>query len=222
MREEVIIVAGGKGSRMKSELPKQFMTIHNRPVIIHTLEKFYTWKPDMHVVVVMNESFMDNWNELKERSFPDKEITAVAGGNTRFQSVKNGLSKLKHSGVVAIHDAARPCVSVRVIGDCFRVATLKKTAIPVLQVHESLRKIENDDSSNSVNRNDFVTVQTPQCFHTELIKEAYKVDFDSRFTDDASVVESLGDEIHLVPGNRENVKVTEPSDLVLAEVFLRG
>ena len=222
MREEVIIVAGGKGSRMKSELPKQFMTIHNRPVIIHTLEKFYTWKPDMHVVVVMNESFMDNWNELKERSFPDKEITAVAGGNTRFQSVKNGLSKLKHSGVVAIHDAARPCVSVRVIGDCFRVATLKKTAIPILQVHESLRKIENDDSSNSVNRNDFVTVQTPQCFHTELIKEAYKVDFDSRFTDDASVVESLGDEIHLVPGNRENVKVTEPSDLVLAEVFLRG
>ena len=222
MREEVIIVAGGKGSRMKSELPKQFMTIHNRPVIIHTLEKFYTWKPDMHVVVVMNESFMDNWNELKERSFPDKEITAVAGGNTRFQSVKNGLSKLKHSGVVAIHDAARPCVSVRVIGDCFRVATLKKTAIPVLQVHESLRKIENDDSSNSVNRNDFVTVQTPQCFHTELIKEAYKVDFDSRFTDDASVVESLGDEIHLVPGNRENVKVTEPSDLVIAEVFLRG
>ena len=222
MREEVIIVAGGKGSRMKSELPKQFMTIHNRPVIIHTLEKFYTWKPDMHVVVVMNESFMDNWNELKERSFPDKEITAVAGGNTRFQSVKNGLSKLKHSGVVAIHDAARPCVSVRVIGDCFRVATLKKTAIPVLQVHESLRKIENDDSSTSVNRNDFVTVQTPQCFHTELIKEAYKVDFDSRFTDDASVVESLGDEIHLVPGNRENVKVTEPSDLVLAEVFLRG
>jgi len=222
VREEVIIVAGGKGSRMKSELPKQFMTIHNRPVIIHTLEKFYTWKPDMHVVVVMNESFMDNWNELKERSFPDKEITAVAGGNTRFQSVKNGLSKLKHSGVVAIHDAARPCVSVRVIGDCFRVATLKKTAIPVLQVHESLRKIENDDSSNSVNRNDFVTVQTPQCFHTELIKEAYKVDFDSRFTDDASVVESLGDEIHLVPGNRENVKVTEPSDLVLAEVFLRG
>jgi len=222
VREEVIIVAGGKGSRMKSELPKQFMTIHNRPVIIHTLEKFYTWKPDMHVVVVMNESFMDNWNELKERSFPDKEITAVAGGNTRFQSVKNGLSKLKHSGVVAIHDAARPCVSVRVIGDCFRVATLKKTAIPILQVHESLRKIENDDSSNSVNRNDFVTVQTPQCFHTELIKEAYKVDFDSRFTDDASVVESLGDEIHLVPGNRENVKVTEPSDLVLAEVFLRG
>lgn len=222
MREEVIIVAGGKGSRMKSELPKQFMTIHNRPVIIHTLEKFYTWKPDMHVVVVINESFMDNWNELKERSFPDKEITAVAGGNTRFQSVKNGLSKLKHSGVVAIHDAARPCVSVMVIGDCFRVATLKKTAIPVLQVHESLRKIENDDSSNSVNRNDFVTVQTPQCFHTELIKEAYKVDFDSRFTDDASVVESLGDEIHLVPGNRENVKVTEPSDLVLAEVFLKG
>jgi 2-C-methyl-D-erythritol 4-phosphate cytidylyltransferase len=222
MREEVIIVAGGIGSRMKSELPKQFIAVHDRPVIIHAVEKFYRWKPDMHVVVVMNKSFLDHWAQIREQNFAGKDITTVEGGDTRFQSVKKGLSKLKYSGVVAIHDAARPCVSVKVIGDCFRVATLKKTAIPVLQVTESLRKIEADDSSISVNRNDFVVVQTPQCFHTELLKEAYKVDFDALFTDDASVVEAAGDEIHLVAGNPENIKVTEPSDLVLAEVFLRG
>ncbi len=222
MREEVIIVAGGTGSRMNSELPKQFISVLNRPVIIHTLEKFYAWKPTMHVVVVMNESFIDQWEELRKAHFPDKEISTVSGGETRFQSVKNGISRLKHSGVVAVHDAARPCVSVKVIGDCFRVATLKSNAIPVLKIQESLRKIQSDETSESVNRNDYLIVQTPQCFHTDKLKEAYEVAENYSFTDDASVVESHGQQVNLVEGNRENLKVTQPSDLELVEVFLRG
>lgn len=219
MQNNVIIVAGGKGLRMGNELPKQFIAIEGKPILMHTIEAFYSFDRRMNIVVVLPADFIDYWHKTcREHDFKIYH-TIVSGGETRFHSVKNGLEQVQQ-GLVAVHDAARPLVSVSLIDRAFQEAAIHKAVIPVIDVADSLRRMIDGTESEIIDRSDIKQVQTPQVFKCHMIKEAYKVDFNPSFTDDASVVESNGGKIHLIEGERQNVKITTPFDLEIAEFII--
>ncbi|MFK7758149.1 MAG: 2-C-methyl-D-erythritol 4-phosphate cytidylyltransferase [Flavobacteriales bacterium] len=219
MKESVIIVAGGTGTRMKSSMPKQFLELAGKPVIVHTIDKFIEYNPLITICVVVHEDYLVHWSVLQSEHYPTQKILTCTGGKTRFHSVKNGLEILPESDVIGVHDAARPLVDVKVIKQCFLTAREKRAVVPVLPVHESLRKTH-DGFSVHVNRAEFRIVQTPQCFNGVFLKTAYQQEFSEEFTDDASVVEASGVSISMVDGNKENIKITEPADLRIAEGLL--
>lgn len=220
MKRYVIIVAGGKGLRMGNDLPKQFIPLHGKPVLMHTLECFYRWDPSADMILVLPEEHQGYWNMLcKELDCPIPH-RIVNGGETRFHSVKNGLSLIEEPGLVAIHDGVRPFVSGDVIDRCFRMAEEKGTAIPVIPVVESLRTIKADGTTIPADRDKYVIVQTPQVFNSVWLLSAYELPYMPYFTDDASVVEAMGYDIYTVPGNRENIKITTPADLSVAETII--
>lgn len=215
----VIIVAGGKGLRMGSELPKQFLSIGRKPVLMRTIEAFYNFDKSIRIIVALSASYREHWSKLCEGyGFPVYH-EVVDGGETRFHSVKNGL-ELVGDGLVAVHDAVRPFASVSLLKSCFDAAKEYKAVVPVLEVTDSLREIFDEKDSKIVDRSRFRLVQTPQVFDSALLKNAYESDFSESFTDDASVVESYGHSIHLVGGERMNIKITTPFDLDLGEVIL--
>ncbi|MDD7447624.1 MAG: 2-C-methyl-D-erythritol 4-phosphate cytidylyltransferase [Phocaeicola sp.] len=215
-----LIVAGGKGLRMGSELPKQFIPVGGKPVLMHTLSAFHRYDSSIRLVLVLPESQMVYWKGLCEEYAFSLPHEVVAGGDTRFQSVKNGLSVIAENTLVAVHDGVRPFVSTEVIGACFEKAATAGAVIPVVDVVETLRYLPTEKESKTVDRSTYKLVQTPQTFQTVLLKRAYAQPYEPHFTDDASVVESLGHPICLVAGNRENIKLTTPFDLVVAEALL--
>lgn len=216
----VIIVAGGTGSRMQSTVPKQFIEIKGKPILIHTIEKFIEFDEFINVIVCVHKDYLTDANFMLAEHFPDKNIQTVVGGETRFHSVKNGLNCITNKNdVVGIHDAARPFVSVETIKRCYETAAQKGNAIPVVSVNESMRMVTNS-INKAVSRDDYKIVQTPQCFHVSLIKAAFEQDYTPFFTDDATVLESMDETIHLVEGNFENIKITNPYDLKFAELYL--
>ncbi len=215
MMNHVIIVAGGVGSRMNSDIPKQFMDLDGIPVIVRTIRRFLEWSENVGLIVVVHSDYSSVWMGIKEKYFSHYNIHWTTGGETRFHSVKNGLELIDQEGIVGVHDAARPLVSLEVIDKCFSEAKDKKACIPVFPVYESMRRI-NKTNSEHIDRKEYVLVQTPQCFRSELIKKAYSQQYSPLFTDDASVVEKYGEVVHLVEGNKENIKITEPSDLKIA------
>lgn len=219
MKAHVIIVAGGKGMRMGTETPKQFLPLNGKAIILHTLEKFSQALPQAELVLVLPESETDRWLELSEGTAFEK-IRVAAGGENRFDSVKSGLSLISSEGVVAVHDAVRPFVSVEAVQRVFKEAITNGAAIPTVALKDSIREVKNEKSV-SVDRNKYRLVQTPQCFHVNLLKEAYEQDYQDVFTDDASVVESFGKQITMVEGNQENMKITTPEDLRLAELLVK-
>lgn len=214
-----IIVAGGKGERMNASIPKQFLELKGKPVLMHTLEVFHRFDPQMSLILVLPAVQMDYWKELcKKHAFlPEHQV--VAGGDSRFQSVKNGLKAVSLPAIVAVHDGVRPLVSVETIARCFAAAEETGAAIPVTDMIESVRRME-DNGSVSVDRNLYKLVQTPQVFDGELLVQAYEQEFSPVFTDDASVVETMGHKIELVEGNRENIKITTLPDILIAEALL--
>lgn len=217
----VIIVAGGTGVRMDHEVPKQFIKVAGKPVIVYSIEKFLAYDNNIHVVVVSHPDYLKVAHLILEEYFPGNKFQLTNGGTTRFESVKNGLNLIKDgNGIVAIHDAARPLVNIATIKNCFAVAEEKGNAVPVDTVYQSLRQIENE-KSKAVNRNDFKIVQTPQCFKISLIKKAFSQNYSEAFTDDATVLEKTGIEINLVEGNSENIKITTQADLKIAEALLK-
>jgi 2-C-methyl-D-erythritol 4-phosphate cytidylyltransferase len=221
MQKTVIIVAGGSGSRMKTELPKQFLKIGGKVVLMHTILRFIEYDSSIKIRLVLPENQISYWLEVcKEYEF-NIQHEIFSGGITRFHSVKNGLNELSNDGLVAIHDGVRPFVSVDTIRRCFLGAEEYGAAIPVIDVYEILRKTDGD-YSYTVDRNSFKLVQTPQVFESRFILEAYNRNFDETFTDDASVFESTGKLVMLVEGNRENIKITAPADLILAEAYLKA
>lgn len=221
MNEYVIIVAGGSGSRMNSNVPKQYMKIKDVPVIIHTIQKFYNYNPSIEVICCVHKDYINEVNELLNQFFPKNNWTVTEGGETRFHSVKNGLNKvINNHSIVAIHDAARPLVSVATIQKAMESAKKFGSGIPVVPVHESIRFVETNNSK-AVNRNDYKIVQTPQCFKTSLLQQAFLSDYKESFTDDATVFEYVGNEVILTDGNSENIKITLPNDLMIAEYFLK-
>lgn len=220
-QEHIIIVAGGTGKRIKGNIPKQFIEVNNKPLIVYTIEKFLAYNPGIKMYVVVHKDYLQHLNDLLKKHFPDKHIATTIGGDTRFYSVKKGLELIEDTNtVVGIHDAARPMVSIDTIKRCFETASQKGNAIPVVDVNESLRVIENN-SNKAVNRTNYKVIQTPQCFNINAIKKAFEQEYSSLFTDDASVLEKTGEKIFLVEGNTENIKITHDTDLVLAQHFLK-
>lgn len=224
----IIIVAGGKGLRMGSDIPKQFLPVGGMPVLMHTIKRFRDYSKDMQIILVLPEAQQGYWHDLcKEYAF-DVEYTLANGGETRFHSVKNGLEKIPQdkAGIVGVHDGVRPFPAFEVIDACYKTAAKTEAVIPVTPVVETLRKIEADlsgiNNSITVPRNEYKLVQTPQTFTISLLKEAYRQPYNDNFTDDASVVEALGKSITLVEGNRENIKITTPFDMIIAEALIKN
>lgn len=217
MKKHVIIVAGGKGMRMGSDIPKQFLPIGGYPVLMHTLEAFYTYNPSIHLILVLPISQQSYWRELCIKYHFSLPHDIADGGETRFHSVKNGLA-LVDEGLVGVHDGVRPFVSQEVIVRCFDNARKKKAVIPVIGVVETVRHLTSY-GSETVPRENYKLVQTPQVFDVLLLKRAYEQAYVDGFTDDASVVEAMGEQVFLVDGNRENIKITTPFDLKLAELL---
>ncbi|MBO7470428.1 MAG: 2-C-methyl-D-erythritol 4-phosphate cytidylyltransferase [Bacteroidaceae bacterium] len=215
MKTFAIIVAGGKGLRMGGDVPKQFLPIGGKPVLMHTIEAFREALDNVQIVLVLPAEQHDYWQKLcKDYSFCSPDLIAT-GGETRFHSVKNGLALLPEDdeAVVGVHDGVRPFVSRDTIQRCFSAASEGKAVVPVVPVVETLRQILPDGSSITRPRNEYRLVQTPQTFPLTLLKQAYEQPYSETFTDDASVVEAMGKEITMVEGNRENIKLTTPADL---------
>jgi len=217
--EAVIIVAGGRGERMNANIPKQFLLLGGRPILMHTIEAFYRFDNSMPLIVVLPLAQISYWEELcKKHAFTIRH-TVVAGGENRFQSVKLGLSVVQLPALVAVHDGVRPLVSSSTIERCFGAADAYDAAIPVMDVVESIRQVD-ENGSKALDRTRIKTVQTPQVFDGELLTKAYDQDFSPIFTDDASVVEAYGKQVTLVDGNSENIKITTAIDLQIAEMLL--
>ena len=220
MKKYVIVVAGGKGLRMGGEIPKQFIPVKGKPVLMRTLETFYACDPNIELIVVLPVEQRSYWEHLCAEYGFTLSHRIAAGGETRFHSVKNGLALVEEDGVVGVHDGVRPFVSAEVIANCYAQAATLQAVVPVTDVVETVRHLLPEGGSETVSRNDYKLVQTPQVFTVELLKRAYAQDYKPFFTDDASVVEALGQPVHPVSGNRENIKLTTPFDLKVAESLI--
>lgn len=214
----IIIVAGGKGLRMGGDVPKQFLPIGGKPVLMRTMERFREYSPTLQIILVLPKAQQDYWRQLCNEYHFNESYELADGGETRFHSVQHGLALIPDDakGVVGVHDGVRPFVSVDVIRRCYETARTAKAVIPVVPVVETLRHIE----KGNVYRADYRLVQTPQTFDIQLLKAANRQPYQETFTDDASVVEAYGQEVSMVEGNRENIKITTPFDLKIAEVLI--
>lgn len=220
MKDYVIIVAAGSGSRMKAALPKQFLELNGKTILQHTIEKFHQYDPLLGIIVVLNAEYVQFWKDLIRTISFVVPHDIVHGGAERFYSVKNAVDFIREeNGIVGIHDAVRPLVSMRTIDACYNTARNKSNAVPVIRISDSIRML-NESGSAIADRNQYRIVQTPQCFEISLLRKAFDQQFEPSFTDDASVVESFGEKINLVEGNRENLKITTMEDLRMAEVLL--
>ncbi len=219
----VIIVAGGQGLRMGADVPKQFLPVGGRPILMRTIERFHAYDGAMNIILVLPESQQAYWRQLCRDHHFDIAHTVVDGGATRFESSRNGLDAIPEDadGLVGIHDGVRPFVSIDTIERCFDAAEDAYAAIPVLPVTDTLRYVDRLGGGKNVLRSDYRVVQTPQVFDVALARRAFRQPFRESFTDDASVVEALGCQVPMVEGNRENIKVTTPFDLIIAEALLR-
>ncbi|KAA6340641.1 2-C-methyl-D-erythritol 4-phosphate cytidylyltransferase 2 [termite gut metagenome] len=219
MNKYALIVAGGKGLRMGTQLPKQFLPIGKKVILMYTLEAFHTCDAAIKIIVVLPKTQQSLWKQLCNEARFTIPHTIVSGGETRDQSVKNGLSSITGEGLVGVHDGVRPLVSSEVIARCYQEAETKKAVVPVVDTIETLRKVSNG-KSETVNRNEYKSVQTPQVFDVKLLKRAYMQNFNPSFTDDASLVEAMNIPVYLTEGNRENIKITTLFDLKIAETLL--
>ncbi len=220
-KEYALIVAGGKGTRIKTKLPKQFLELKGKPILLHTIEAFYRYSEKIEIVLVLPEDDFEIWETICKKFNFNKLILLQKGGETRFQSVKNGLSKIEGPGLVAIHDGVRPLVSEDIIGASFHLAAVHKSAVAAVRLKDSIRMTD-QDNTKAVDRSRFRLIQTPQTFDIDLIKQAYEMKEDASLTDDASVAERSGHVISLFEGSYENIKITTPEDLIIAEALLNS
>jgi 2-C-methyl-D-erythritol 4-phosphate cytidylyltransferase len=219
MKLTVIITAGGIGKRMKSDLPKQFLLLKDKPIIMHTIERFLNYNSDFEILVSLPAEYIQFWKKIcKDYSFT-VEHTIVEGGKERYHSIKNALQKAT-GDLIFVHDAVRPLVSMKTLKEAEKCAIENNSAVPVLPMKDSLRKGDQKDSKH-VDRSQFWMVQTPQVFKRELLIAAYKLPYSNQITDDASLVEKFGEKVHLSKGNEENIKITTPLDMEIAEFLLK-
>lgn len=219
LNKYVIITAGGKGERMKNAVPKQFLLLNGLPVIMHSIQAFKSYSSSINIIVVLPEVHIQIWEKLcKEYKFDIKHLVCP-GGESRFHSVKNGLGLIIPDGLVAVHDGVRPLVSLALISACFDEAARKGNAVPAIQLTDSAREVSGEEN-HPIDRTKIRLIQTPQVFKSDTLKQAYSQSYRLSFTDDASVVESLGYAIHLVEGESSNIKITRPEDLRMASHFM--
>jgi 2-C-methyl-D-erythritol 4-phosphate cytidylyltransferase len=219
-KEYALIVAGGKGTRVKSKTPKQFLELNGLPVLMHTIHAFYRYSKKITIILVLPEDEIDTWRSLCSQYNFVAPLILQSGGETRFQSVKRGLEKIEGDGLVAIHDGVRPLVTETIIAASFGLAAVHQSAIAAVPLKESIR-IADQDTTKAVDRSKFRIIQTPQTFQVSLIKSAYEMKEDLTLTDDASVVEKAGHVVSLFDGSYENIKITTTEDLIIAEALLR-
>ena len=219
--EFALIVAGGAGKRMKSDLPKQFLEICGLPILMHTIRAFYQYASQTKIILILPEGDFDTWHKLCEKHNFQIAHQLQSGGNTRFQSVRNGLEKLPDTGLVAIHDGVRPLIDEAIIAMSFNLARKHQSAIAAVRLKESIRMVD-EATSSAVDRSKFRLIQTPQTFDISLIKKAYQVTEDKILTDDASVAERAGYKISLFEGSYRNIKITTPEDLIMAACLMDG
>ena len=219
MKKFAIIVAGGSGQRMGSSIPKQFLKLGSEVILMQTIRAFYNYDSSCTIILALPKSQIEYWKQLcKEYQFTINH-QLVYGGQTRYHSVKNALTKVNSPGVVAIHDGVRPLVSPKTIDITYKTAIQLGNAIPYIDSIDSLRKLENN-SSIPVDRSIYKQIQTPQVFHSDIILKAYEQEWDESFTDDATVVEKINQKINLVLGNKENIKITTQIDLLMAQLLI--
>jgi 2-C-methyl-D-erythritol 4-phosphate cytidylyltransferase len=221
MKYYAIIVAGGKGNRMNQDIPKQFLLLDGKPVLMHTIDAFYQCVQNPEIILVLNVQQHQYWAALCQEHQFKIAHRVIEGGLERFDSVKNGLNQINGEGVVAVHDAVRPLASTELIQASFQMAMDRGNAIAAIQPVDSVRIQRDGQQSASLNRDELYLIQTPQTFLTEQLKEAYQQDYTKDFTDDASVVEKAGFKIHILPGERSNIKITYAQDLELASFLLK-
>tara|TARA_B000000475_G_scaffold257933_1_gene239573 strand:- start:106 stop:774 length:669 start_codon:yes stop_codon:yes gene_type:complete len=219
MKRYAIIVAGGSGQRMESLVPKQFMELNQKPVLMHTIEKFYSAASSIHIVVVLPKTHHSVWTILCQKHQFSIPHQICEGGASRFQSVRNGLELCTEDSIIAVHDGVRPLIHPDLILNLYHQAELNSAVIPVCPILESIRKAQGE-GSKALDRSQYYSVQTPQCFSSDLLQNAYQHDEQETFTDDASVVEALGKNVQLFKGERTNIKLTTPEDFVFAEALL--
>ncbi len=214
-----IIVAGGTGQRMGSVVPKQFLSIQGKPILLHTIDQFVAAFSDIQLVVVLPEGYIQEGKDLLTKNGFTKNIVFVAGGDTRFQSVKNGLEQVKESAIVFVHDAVRCLLTPALIQRCYQQALEKGSAIPAVSSTDTVRLIKGD-RNELFDRENVMLIQTPQTFQSDLLVNAFNQNYLPSFTDEANVVESSGKQVYLVDGEFENIKITRPLDLAIAEYIL--
>lgn len=219
MKKFALIVAGGSGNRMRAGMPKQFIVLGEKPLLMHTIKAFYDYDGSMRIVLVLPPAQFDFWKALCDTYSFDIPHCVAAGGESRFHSVKNGLQLIENEEIIFIHDGVRPLVSRQTIDKCYRQACISGNAVPVVPVSESVRWTDGE-KNKPVERDCIRLVQTPQTFRAKLIKKAYEQSYSDTFTDDASVVEKLGETIYLTEGNRENIKITWAEDFAIAVFYM--
>lgn len=221
MKKYAVIVAGGKGVRMGSAVPKQFLPLNGQPILYHTIKAFIDAYAGIHLVLVLPQDQL-SYAQMVLQSFPDRvDMTIVAGGETRYHSVQNGLKVVEGNCIVFVHDGVRPLATPALIQRCYEQAADKGSAIPAIPVADSMRIIEDEDS-RPIDREQMRIVQTPQTFRSEIILPAFEQEYQISFTDEATVVEAYGDVVYLVEGERSNIKVTTPEDMIIAEALLKA
>lgn len=216
----VVIVAGGKGLRMGASMPKQFLELNGAPILFHTISAFRAALSKATIIVVAPKDEMDKVQEIIASLPNESQTKIVSGGETRFHSVKNGVQECINSEIIFVHDGVRPLVTEKLIRRCYKNAMQHGSAIPAIKVTDSIRKIEGD-FSYPVERSTLRAVQTPQTFKCDLLKEAFAQDYQDNFTDEATVVEAMGQKVFLVEGEQSNIKITTPEDLLVAEQLMK-
>lgn len=219
MRKYAIIVAGGSGTRMGSSLPKQFMLLKGKPVLYYTIKTFLESYNDLQVILVLPVNYTDMGQEIIDAYFDKNRIRITAGGDTRFQSVKNGLALVEEESVIFVHDGVRCLVSTDLIHRCYEQAVETGSAIPAIPSRDSIRLVT-EEGNTAWDRNNVMLVQTPQTFHSKILLPAFQIDYKDRFTDEATVAEAYGMKVSLVAGEESNIKITRPADLLLAEMII--
>ncbi len=219
MNKYVIIVAGGQGKRMQKDIPKQFILLKGRIILMRTIEVFYRYDKDLNIIVVLPENQVNQWSILCNRYSFAVPHTITTGGETRFHSVQNGLKYIDSDSLTAIHDGVRPLVNIQTIHNCYTGAWHNKSAIPVIRLFDSVRMLDRN-KNRQVDRKKLRIIQTPQTFNSSILLDSFDQEYETSFTDDASVIEKKGYNVHLVEGNRENIKITLPEDIAFAEALL--
>jgi 2-C-methyl-D-erythritol 4-phosphate cytidylyltransferase len=219
MNKYAIIVAGGAGVRMGATLPKQFLLINGKPVLYYTLKTFLEAYDDLQIVLVLPVDYTDMGQEIIDAWFDKSRIRITGGGDTRFQSVKNGLTLVDAEAIVFVHDGVRCLLTVDLIHRCYQQALDTGTAIPAIKSRDSVRILRNE-GNEAFDREKVMLIQTPQTFHSKILLPAFQIDYKDKFTDEATVVEAFGMKVSLVEGEEENIKITKPADLLLAEKIL--
>ena len=219
MKKIAVIVAGGTGTRMNTDLPKQFLLLQGKPVLYYTLNTFLQSYDDLHIILVLPEEHIAAGQEIIDAFFDYSRIKIAIGGRTRFHSVQNGLQMIEEESIVFVHDAVRCMISVELIQNCYDAAMESGSAIPVIDSKDSIRMIT-EDGNEAIERSTIKLVQTPQTFHSKILLPAYQIDYKDKFTDEATVVEAFGLKVQLVAGEENNFKITRPIDLILAEYLL--